>query len=104
MTGQKILVAPLDWGLGHATRCIPIVRELLNFNHKVFIAADGNTELILREEFPGLQFIFLKGYHIRYSTWLPMWLMIFFQVPKIILRALLEHHQLKKLIETHKFF
>jgi hypothetical protein len=25
---KTILIAPLNWGLGHATRCIPIIRAL----------------------------------------------------------------------------
>ena len=25
---KNILVAPLNWGLGHATRCIPIIKAL----------------------------------------------------------------------------
>ena len=51
MAGKKILVAPLDWGLGHATRCIPVIRELLKAGHDVVIAADGRMEHLLREEF-----------------------------------------------------
>lgn len=102
MAGKKILVAPLDWGLGHATRCIPLIRELMKAGHDVIIAADGKGEHILREEFPGLKFIFLKGYHLRYSKYIPAWLKILFQLPKIILRIAMEHAELKKLIRDHK--
>ncbi|MBU3745270.1 MAG: glycosyl transferase family 28, partial [Sediminibacterium sp.] len=31
----KVLVAPLDWGLGHATRCIPIIAALLSEGYEV---------------------------------------------------------------------
>ena len=40
----KVLVAPLDWGLGHATRCIPIIKELTNQGCTVIIAADRCTK------------------------------------------------------------
>ena len=38
---KNILISPLNWGLGHATRCIPIIETLLNKNENVLIAADG---------------------------------------------------------------
>ena len=48
----RILVAPLDWGLGHATRCIPIIHELLQQNIEVWLAAEGEQEALLKKEFP----------------------------------------------------
>ena len=62
-----ILVAPLNWGLGHATRCIPIIKELLAEDCRVIIAADGPIENLLKNEFPALTFISLQGYDIQYS-------------------------------------
>jgi hypothetical protein len=38
---KTILIAPLNWGLGHATRCIPIIRALLKNNYIPIIASDG---------------------------------------------------------------
>src|SRR5687768_3505188 len=63
----RILVAPLDWGIGHATRCIPIIYALQSAGAHVILAADGNTEIILKKEFPSLPFLHLKGYGVRYS-------------------------------------
>lgn len=82
---KKILVAPLDWGLGHATRCIPIIRELLLQNYDVYIAGDSNIKSLLKKEFPHLPFLNLPGYKVQYSK--KKWLLpftIFFQMPKII--------------------
>ena len=102
MKRKKILLAPLDWGLGHATRCIPVIRELLKADHEVIIAADGRMEHLLREEFPDLRFIYLKGYGLSYSSVFPAWMKIIFQLPKIIFRMLAEHSQLRKIIREHK--
>ena len=49
---MKVLVSPLDWGLGHATRCIPVIRYLLNKGCNVIIAAEGAQENLLKTEFP----------------------------------------------------
>ena len=40
---KKVIVAPLNWGLGHATRCIPIIDELLRQGAEVIIASDGEA-------------------------------------------------------------
>jgi uncharacterized protein (TIGR00661 family) len=98
---KKILIAPLDWGLGHATRCIPVIRELLNAGHEVIVAGDGNGQHILGEEFPSLKFIYLKGYHLTYSENVPAWLKIFIQLPKIFFRVCSEHAAMKKIIRDH---
>jgi len=67
LAGKKLLVAPLDWGLGHATRCVPVIRDLLNNNCEVWLAGEGKQEKLLREEFPLLVFLPLKGYRIKYA-------------------------------------
>lgn len=64
---KTILVAPLNWGLGHATRCIPIIRALLAQHFKVLLASDGVALALLREEFPQLPYKELPGYYISYS-------------------------------------
>ncbi|HMO62437.1 MAG TPA: glycosyltransferase [Ferruginibacter sp.] len=93
------MVAPLDWGLGHSTRCIPIVKELLANNCRVILAADGAAALLLRQEFPGLQHIHLSGYRVRYSrrkSLLPLTMLV--QIPKILHRIYKEHRWLKKVV------
>src|SRR5687767_1615057 len=64
----RILVAPLDWGLGHATRVIPIIRELLDLDADVWLAGEGAQEQLLKAEFPSLPFLPLKGYRVKYAA------------------------------------
>lgn len=64
---KRILVAPLNWGLGHATRCIPIINALLKENFVPVIASDGSALKLLRKEFPNLSSIELPSYHIKYA-------------------------------------
>lgn len=62
----KVIVAPLNWGLGHATRSIPIIRSFLEKDWEVIIASDGEALKLLCEEFPGVKNYALPGYDIRY--------------------------------------
>ncbi len=66
-TKHKILVAPLNWGLGHATRCIPIVNTLIKNGYEPVIASDGDSLLLLQKEFPNLKSFDLPSYPIYYS-------------------------------------
>lgn len=65
---KNILIAPLDWGLGHATRCIPVIRQLLQAGCKVYICSDGRQASLLKREFPEATHLRLPGYGIRYSS------------------------------------
>jgi uncharacterized protein (TIGR00661 family) len=99
----RVLVAPLDWGLGHATRCIPVISELIKQNCMVFVAAETHVKTLLQKEFPQLQFIELKGYRVRYSHnkfWMPLKLLL--QLPKIRYRIYAENRWLKKAVKGHK--
>lgn len=64
---NRILVAPLNWGLGHATRCIPIIRALLKNGFCPVIASDGIALELLRKEFPELESLYLPSYQIEYA-------------------------------------
>lgn len=63
---KTILVAPLNWGLGHATRCIPIIYALLEQGYEVIIASDGAALTLLQKEFPTLESKTLPSYNITY--------------------------------------
>jgi uncharacterized protein (TIGR00661 family) len=99
---KRILICPLNWGLGHATRCIPVIRLLLEKNAEVIIAADGRPLELLKKEFPQLEFIYLKGYNIQYPEKGSLILKIFFSVPKIFFGIYKEHLSVKKIIRIKK--
>ncbi|PQJ18995.1 glycosyltransferase [Nonlabens tegetincola] len=65
---KNILVAPLNWGLGHATRCIPIINAIIDNGDRPIIASDGDALNLLKKEFPTLTFIELPSYEISYQN------------------------------------
>src|ERR1017187_10253799 len=105
LSHKRILICPLNWGLGHATRCIPIIRLLRKKNAEIIIAADGRSLELLKQEFPDLEFIRLQGYDINYPTGDSMILKMFFSIPKIVNGIYKEHQIRKKIIkEKKKYF
>lgn len=99
---KRVLVAPLDWGLGHATRCIPLIRYLLGKKVEVIMGADGRPFHLLSKEFPDMPLVKMPGYAIRYPDKGFMLLKIASQIPAIYERIKQEHKQLKGLIKSLK--
>lgn len=97
---KTILVAPLNWGLGHATRCIPIIRTLLDSEYKVIIASDGPALALLEEEFPRLEHIELPSYNITYPKNGSLFkLKMLLKMPHIIKTIDAENKVVQKLVE-----
>lgn len=99
---STILVAPLNWGLGHATRCIPIIRSLIANGYEVVIGSDGASLTLLRQEFPNLLALTLPSYHIRYAKkrrWFKFHFLM--QSPKLLRAIRAEHKVLGTIIKKH---
>lgn len=98
---KRILVAPLDWGLGHAGRCVPLVREIIAQGHEPILATDGRALDFLKTEFPQVTSIRLKGYHPVYPKDDGMVMTMASQTPKFLAAIAQEHSGLKKIIRAH---
>jgi uncharacterized protein (TIGR00661 family) len=110
---KKILVAPLNWGLGHAARCIPLIRSLLNHNFEPVLAGDGPPLELLKKEFPQLKYYELPPYSVQYAkkgSVLKYKLLL--QTPKILsavskerklVEQIIEKEDLKGIISDNRF-
>ena len=98
---QSVLVCPLDWGLGHASRDVIIIKELLHNGFKVIIGADKDSLAFLQTEFPELPFVKIPSVEIKYSKGKLMTLKMLLYIPKILYGIQKEHQQLKSLITSH---
>lgn len=80
-----VLISPLDWGMGHTTRCIPIIKALTNLSCSVLVACNSAQQEIISKEFPDLPIVPLKGYNISYRKGkLGTLIKIIRQIPKIL--------------------
>ena len=99
---NRILVAPLNWGLGHATRCIPIIRELLDHGHQPFIASDGVALSLLKKEFPDLPAFELPYYKISYAEkGRNFKIKMIWDSPKVFKAIAKEKKAVKRLVKEH---
>lgn len=96
------MVAPLNWGLGHATRCIPIINALLEHGHRPYIASDGVALALLRKEFPEVPSFELPSYKITYAEKGKNFkIKMIWDSPKILKAMSKEKKAVKKLVKEH---
>lgn len=65
---QKILLAPLNWGLGHVFRSIAVLKRLQDQNNQLFIACDASQKEIFQRYLERVHFYELKGYSFQFSV------------------------------------
>src|SRR5690349_16337926 len=99
---KRVLVTPLDWGLGHATRCIPVIRALQERACVVMVAGSGASLALLKKEFPSLSFFTLTSYDPHYPPTGSMVLSMASQLPKFYRTIGKEHREIEKLIDEYR--
>lgn len=99
-TPKRVMVCPLDWGLGHATRMIPLINRYINAGYHVFIGGSGKSGMLLKNTFPGLTYINLPSPEIRYAS-KGAWLIpaLIFQIPALLISVFREHNQIRQIIK-----
>lgn len=108
---MKILVAPLNWGLGHASRCVPLIHRLLDEGHEVVIGGDGMSFTLLRKNFPKLRYVYLAPLDLHYSrsgnqTWamlkaIPQ-LLLWRNKDRLMLKAILQEEHFDQVISDNR--
>jgi len=101
MNKKRIFVSPLDWGIGHASRDVIIIKKLLEKGNEVILGGDGPSLKFLISEFPGLEVARIPSHRFFYSSRFPAWFMILLQIPAFLNGILVEHHWLKKIIKAN---
>ena len=98
----SVLVCPLDWGIGHATRCVPVIRKFQAEGYRVILAADGRALDFLQKEFPECRSIRFPGARITYTTSRLFAMKMLFISPVLLFGIFRENAKLKKLIGSEK--
>lgn len=99
---KRVLVAPLDWGLGHATRCVPLIRELQRQGCEVMAAGAGDSLELLRREFADIAAFEIPGYRPRYPSDGSMAWAMARQLPRFRSVIAAEHAAISRLIERER--
>ncbi len=95
---KRILVCPMDWGLGHATRVVPIIRLLQQTGAEPIIGADNKPLAFLRQQFPNTQWVRIPGFEPEYHKKGLLPIKMAGAIPKMIKEADKAHTLLEKIV------
>lgn len=99
---KNILIAPLDWGLGHTTRCVPLIRYILQLGHNVLFAGNESQRAYMQATIPGITCLHLDGYNVSYTQNANTFMLKIMQQVPSILRVIKEEYKwLKKIVAEH---
>ncbi len=98
---ERILVCPLDWGLGHASRCIPLIYAFLKEGHEVLLAGSGQSAQLLKQEFPTLTFIPFESFTLRYSSGTSQVGAVLRAFPRLLKRIKTEQKELASIVKSY---
>jgi hypothetical protein len=100
---MKILIAALNWGLGHATRCIPLIRQYIDNGDEVVIGGDGDSLLLLRRHFPNLRVVNLPSLELSYTANSAQRGFYLRVIPALIRFTIADHYYLRKQLAIEHF-
>ncbi|MDR2928566.1 MAG: hypothetical protein LBV41_10300 [Cytophagaceae bacterium] len=98
---RVILICPLYWGLGHASRDIPVIRRLLKHNYRVIVAGEQPVLDLVSAEFPCIETELLQGKHILYSKGNSQTLQLLRQLPSALLWVYREKKLTAELVKKY---
>lgn len=94
-----LLYSALDWGLGHTTRSIPLIKRLLEQGARVIVACNSTQKKIFQAELSGVTYVDLFGYDIKYGRSRPRTILkLMLQIPKILIRIKSENRWLNEFL------
>ena len=97
-TPRRILISPLDWGLGHASRIIPLIDKHLELGDNVIIAGSGMSLNLLKKHFPHLHSIEIPSFTMKYSAGKSQVWAVAKAFPRLIYYSIREHKALKRIV------
>jgi uncharacterized protein (TIGR00661 family) len=99
---KRILVCPMDWGLGHATRVVPVIRLFLEAGAEVVLGADNKPLAFLRRKFPDSEWVRIPGFRPQYQKKGSLPVKMALAIPDMLTEAKKAHRLLEKIIsEKH---
>lgn len=65
---NRVLIAVLDWGLGHATRMVPVIKEVKKRADEVFLTSSGGAKVFLENRFPEIEVFEMPDRPVSYNN------------------------------------
>ncbi len=103
ISSSRILISALDWGMGHTTRCISIIRQLITQQNEIYFAGNSDQCAFIRREFEDqLKLVHLDGYGVTLDSQKSAYWQLLNQFSKIKKAIEAENSFVQKFVAEHK--
>ena len=104
ISNKKVLISPLNWGMGHVARCIPLIDKLLKQENEVFIACNQIQKNIFHFYFHNQNILYIEhaGYPFEFKGKGRFMLDILFSYNRLIIRRSKELEEVDNMVDLHK--
>jgi len=100
---MRVLICPLDWGMGHTARMIPVAVQLIGEGHHVTFGGSKRQIALIRSDLPQASTLHFPGFTTTYSRFFPMWFSTIFRAPALFISIIREHRSLKEILKAGIF-
>lgn len=92
-------MSPLNWGMGHASRLIPVIDHFHKLGYEVLLGGSGKSGALLQSAFPQLPYFALPSFEITYSKKKFLFgFSVIRKIPAFLKTCFLEHRVLNQMI------
>jgi len=98
---NRVLVCPLGWGLGHASRLIPIIRRLQKSGFEVIAAGDDLQMQYISSCFPDLITIHFPSFKVKLSKGSNQLFPIIGVALRLPYHTVREHYAIKRIVKDN---
>ncbi len=102
ISNKTILLSPLNWGMGHVARCVPLIHQLIQQENRIIIACNESQKQIFLSYFPLLDYENHEGYPFKFNGKGNFGKDLFLNFFKLTKRLKLEKKEVEKLVTKYK--
>ena len=95
------LIAPLDWGLGHASRSLALAARLESEGWRVVLAGSGHSGAWMQEQRPDLDYLEFPSFTLTYSASNRQVWAVLRSLPRLLACVIREHRAARRLVRLH---
>ncbi len=99
----RILICPLDWGMGHTTRCLPLIHHIQQAGHTVIFAGNQWQRDYINKTSAGIETVHCEGYNVHYGKGNHGFMFsLFLQFPKLLKTIKHENKWLAGIVQQYR--
>ncbi|NVO08330.1 MAG: hypothetical protein HXX16_00045 [Bacteroidales bacterium] len=99
---NRVLVCPLAWGLGHASRMIPIISKFQQSDFEVIAAGDELQMHYISTKFPNIKILHFPSFKVKLARGSNQLLPILRIASILPYHIIKEHYTIKKIVRDHQ--